>query len=191
MRICLLLQGNSHSNGQPQSGYKHTSVPRRTWRLQLFPTFEWQTGSTGNPRVVETSVAHRWPSGGNQAAVAACGGGCEGAGGSHGAVRAFFQTQRRGCRSRVSLKQGWKLSWRVMSLPVLCSLTVCLHWFTQTNTYHFNPSFYLSHKSPQSCTSQMPDHSLDPSLPTLTLSPDSLQFPNLWFPPRFHRQAPA
>lgn len=183
--------GNSHSNGQPHSGHKHTSVPRRTWRLQLFSMFEWETGSTGSPRVAETSAAHRLPSGADQAAAAACGDGCKGAGSSRGVVRTFFQTQRRSCRSRVSLRQGWKLFWRVMSFPVLCSLTVSLHWFTQTNTHRFNPPFYLSHKSSQSCTSQVPDHSLDPSLPTLPLSPDSLQFPNLWLPPCFHRQAPA
>lgn len=118
---------NSHCNRQPHSGYEHIFLPRRRRRLQLFPHIGTGNRQHKQSRDGRDSVAHRPPCRGDQAAVEACGNGCQGGQGSHVVVHAFCQTHRR---SRVSPCQGWKLFWRIMSLPVFWSPSVCLHWFT-------------------------------------------------------------
>lgn len=130
---------SSHCNRQPHSGYEHIFLPRRRRRLQLFPHIGTGNRQHKKSRDGRDSVAHRPPCRGDQAAVEACGNGCQGGQGSHVVVHAFCQTHRR---SRVSPCQDWKLFWRIMSLPVLWSPSVCLHWFTQTNTQLFQPSFF-------------------------------------------------
>lgn len=61
--------GNSHCNGQPKPEYKHVSIAWRTWRHQLFPPYEWEAGSRGSPRAMETPGALPLPGRGEHPAA--------------------------------------------------------------------------------------------------------------------------